>query len=672
MKIRLCLLLCAAMFESSAQNAADENRFPTVTPSMLAVQHYPIDSGATAVVLAEYSETKVNSSNDAGFEIETRIRRRIHLLKKASFDRGTVVVDLYTNGEEQEKVSKLNAVTWVLEGGKVTETKLNTKSDVYTEKLNRNHIRKKFTLPGLKEGAIIEYEYTLTTGFLFNLRPWYFQGEVPCLWSEYRVGFPEFLNYVMLQQGTLPFTIADTELKPGTYNLSYMRDVYAGKTVDERLMINCSIAHHRWVISDVPAFKEEAYTSSPDNYMNRIWFQLSGFQQPLVERTIQATWPEYTASLLNRLDFVNEMENTGEWWPEEMKQVLKGKVTETDIAKAIYGYVSTRFTFNSDENGRSNPLKKVAAAKSGNLLELNLLLVAMLRYAGLQADPVMLSTREHGYSTEAFPVTGQFNYLVCRVKADEDDWLLDATHPYLGFGKLPYQCYNGQARVLNREATMIQLRPEQLNESDEITVDINFSTAGNSHWNSVVNHRYGFFASEVLREKIKKQGLESFRKELSVDEIAGEKVSDITAESLEQSGASLQVNYKTESEVVADSKIYLKPVLVPYFRQNPLKSAERKYPVEMPYKISQRYTVHIQIPEGYQVEEMPAPLSAGINGKKDAAFDYTVTAANGKLTIQYGLEITKTYFKPEEYKSLREFFSNIAAKLEEQIVFKKK
>ncbi|HOZ67863.1 MAG TPA: DUF3858 domain-containing protein [Chitinophagaceae bacterium] len=672
MKIRLCLLLCAAMFELSAQDAADESRFPTVTPVMLGALYYPIDSGATAVVLAEYSETKVNGSNDGGFEFETRIRRRIHLLKKASFDRGTVVVDLFTNEEEQEKVSKLNAVTWVLEGGKVTETKLNTKSDVYTEKLNRNHIRKKFTLPGLKEGAIIEYEYTLTSGYLFNLRPWYFQGEVPCLWSEYRVAFPEFLNYIMLQQGILPFTIADTELKPGTYNLTFMRDVYAGKTVDERLMINCRIAHHRWVISNVPAFKEEAYTSSPDNYMNRIWFQLSGFQQPLVEKTLQATWPEFTASVLNRLDFVNEMENTGEWWPEEMKQVLKGATSESDIAKAIYSYVSTRFSLNSDESVRRNPLKKVAAAKSGNMLELNLLLVAMLRYAGLQADPVMLSTREHGYSTEAFPITGQFNYLVCRVKADEDDWLLDATHPYLGFGKLPYQCYNGQARVLNREATLIHLLPDQLTESDEMSVDINFNMADSPQWKSTVNHRYGFFASEELREKIKKAGLESFRKELALDEIAGESVSDLTVESLEKFGTSLQVTYKTETGVKADNELYLKPVLVPYFRQNPLKSAERKYPVEMPYKISQQYTVHIRVPEGYEVEELPASFSADINGKKDAAFDYTVTTANGKVTIQYGLDITKTYFKPDEYRGLREFFSKIAAKLEEQIVFKKK
>lgn len=670
MKIRLCFLLCAAMLQSAAQDDADSH-FPTVTPAMLAVWNYPIDSGAEAVILAEFSDTKVNASNEGGFVIETRVRRRIHLLKNSSFDRATVSLDLYTNGEDPEKITKLNALSWSLEGSQLVEKRLNPKSDVYTDKLDKNHIQKKFTLPGVKEGAIIEYEYTLSSGYLFNLRPWFFQGDVPCLWSEYKAAFPEFLNYVLLEQGTLPYTIAATEVKKGSYNLTYLRDIYAGKTVDERLMIDCQVMHHRWAISNVPAFKEEAYTSAPVNFMNRIWFQLAGFRQPLTERTIQATWPEYMSTLLNRLDFVNEMENTGEWWPDEMKQVLKGAATETDIAKAIYGYVSTRFTYNEEETGKSAPLKKVAASRTGNMLELNLILVAMLRYAGLQADPVMLSTREHGYSLVDFPVTGQFNYLVCRVRADEDDWLLDATHPLLGFGKLPYQCYNGQARVLNREATLIRLSPDQLNESDNMNVEISLNRTGSPHWKSSVNHQYGFFASEIVRKKIKKEGAESLRKTLEVEEKGGGELKELVIPPSDKPGSLLEVKYNLETAASEDGLIYVTPVLVSYFRQNPLKSAERKYPVELPYKISQQYTVNIQVPDGYRVEEMPAPLSTGINGNKDAAFEYEVSQSDGKITIHYSIDITKTYFKPEEYNTLRDLFNKISAKLEEQVVFKK-
>lgn len=672
MKIRLLIFFCIGALTISAQDDPD-SRFPPVTHQMLTVKSYPIDTSAAAVVLAEYGVTKINGANDGGFSIECKIRRRIHLLKNAAFDNATVTVDLHTEGDNQEKISKLNAVTYLQEGGKLKEIKMNSKSEVFSEKISKNLVRKKFTLPGVKEGAIIDYEYTVTSDFLFNLQPWFFQGDIPCLWSEYRAALPQFLNYIMLQQGTLPFTIESKEEKMGEYNVSFMKDIYAGKTVSEQIGITCIVAHNRWVISNVPAFKAEAYTSSPENFLNKIQFQLAGFQHPLVEKSLLSTWPEYSAFLLKGFDFANEMENTGEWWPEEMKQVLKGARTETDIAKAIYAYVSTRYVHNIDNgNGKRSALKKVAAAKSGSVLEINLLLTAMLRYAGLKADPVMLSTREHGYSNEAYPIVGQLNYLVCRVRADEDDWLLDATHPFLGFGKLPSNCYNGQARVLDGDATLFHLSPDQLNEAEQVTAAVNFSTTNGFHWTAGISHQYGFFASEELRVKIRKDGLEAVRKELAGDESSYGLIRDLVAAPLDTVGAALELKYNAVNEVKTGDMIYFSPVLVPHYRQNPLKSAERKYPVEMPYKISQQYTVTIQVPEGYRIEELPSSLSVKVNGKSDAEFVYTATAENGKISIHYILDIAKTVFKPDEYNALRDFFSNMAAKLEEQVVFKKK
>jgi hypothetical protein len=672
MKILLLLLLCAETMNVTAQEDPD-SRFPPVTQMMLSAKSYAIDSSTPAVVLAEYGITKINGSNVGGYAIEYRVRRRIHLLKNPAFDKATISIDLYMDGDNQEKISKLNAVTYLSEGGKISELKLNLKTEVYTEKLSRNLWRKKFTLPGVKEGAIIEYEYTLTSGFLFNLRPWYFQGDVPCLWSEYRIVLPEFLNYMILQQGILPYTIATTDKKQGSYEVSFMEEGNTGKSRDDRLEFKCVFADHHWAISNVPAFQEEAYTSSSENYVNKIMFQMAGLQKSPSGNSIMSSWPEFTATLLKNLDFVNEMENTGEWWPEEMKQVLKGSLTETDIAKAIYGYVSSRYSLSGEDgDGKRNKLKKVAAAKTGTIVELNLLLTAMLRYVGLNADPVMLSTREHGFSTEAYPVIGQFNYLICRVRADEDDWLLDVTHPYLGFGKLPYKCYNGQARVLNTEATLIHLSPDQLNESDQVTAEVNFITTNGLQWNAEISHQFGFFASEELREKIRKDGLDAVRKDLTGDESSNGIITDIGAAPLETAGAALVLKYHSGNEIKNGEMIYFSPVLVPHFRQNPLKSADRKYPVEMPFKISQQYTVTIQVPGGYSIEELPSPLSIKINGKGDAEFEYTVTPGNGMISIHYSLDIAKTFFKPDEYNVLRDFFRKMTAKLEEQIVLKKK
>jgi hypothetical protein len=342
-------------------------------------------------MLGESGSTGVAGNNDGGFSLQFKVRRRIHILKKSAYDYATVSVDLYTNGESTEKLDDLKAVTYNLEGGKVVESKLNVRSGVFSEKVNKNIIRKKFALPNVREGSIIEYEYTHTSDFLFKLPAWYFQGEIPGLWSEYKASLPQFLDYVMLQQGSLPYAIESNTEKQGSYMLQITKEVYKGQMERERYDLTCMVANFRWVMKDIPAFHEEAFTSSPQNHISKLQFQLSGMKEPLPVKSILASWPEFTSDFLKETDFINEVEKSGDWWPAEMKEVLKGTSSETDIAKAIYNYVRKRFTCTGDNySGKRNPLKKIAEARTGNNIEINLLLAVMLRQAGLQADPVML------------------------------------------------------------------------------------------------------------------------------------------------------------------------------------------------------------------------------------------------------------------------------------------
>ena len=103
--------------------------------------------------------------------------------------------------DNEEKLENLKAHTYNLENGKVVETKVDVKNSVYRSGLDKNHVVQKFAFPAIKEGSIIEYEYTISSDFIFNLQPWKFQGDHPVLWSEYQVSIPEFFYYVFLQHG---------------------------------------------------------------------------------------------------------------------------------------------------------------------------------------------------------------------------------------------------------------------------------------------------------------------------------------------------------------------------------------------------------------------------------------------------------------------------------------
>jgi hypothetical protein len=52
--------------------------------------------------------------------------------------------------------------------------------------------------------------------------------------------------------------------------------------------------------------------------------------------------------------------------------------------------------------------------KTGNVAEINLMLTAMLRYAGLNANPVLVSTRSNGIAM--FPNRTAFNYVIAAVE----------------------------------------------------------------------------------------------------------------------------------------------------------------------------------------------------------------------------------------------------------------
>lgn len=143
----------------------------------------------------------MEGNNKSSISVITKRYRRVHILNKNAFDAASESIFFYKNMDVEEELDKLKAVTYNLENGKVVETKLDTKNGVFKETINRNRFVKKFTMPNVKEGSIIEYEYTVRSDFFTQLDPWLFQGPYPVLWSEYNLELPEFLGFTFLSRG---------------------------------------------------------------------------------------------------------------------------------------------------------------------------------------------------------------------------------------------------------------------------------------------------------------------------------------------------------------------------------------------------------------------------------------------------------------------------------------
>ena len=82
--------------------------------------------------------------------------------------------------------------------------------------------------------------------------------------------------------------------------------------------------------------------------------------------------------------------------------------------------------------------------------------------------------------------------------------------------------------------------------------------------------------------------------------------------------------------------------------------------------------LQLSVPEGYAVDELPKQVVVKLNEEGDGMFEYRISESNGTVSLRSRLRLRRSYFQPEEYEMLREFFNLIVKKHSEQIVFKKK
>ena len=74
----------------------------------------------------------------------------------------------------------------------------------------------------------------------------------------------------------------------------------------------------------------------------------------------------------------------------------------------------------------------------------------MLRMAGLQADPIIMSTRENGLLNPLFAIMQRFNHVAVAATADGKSYIIDATDPLRPFNMLPEECLNGQGWLISK------------------------------------------------------------------------------------------------------------------------------------------------------------------------------------------------------------------------------
>ena len=87
-----------------------------------------------------------------------------------------------------------------------------------------------------------------------------------------------------------------------------------------------------------------------------------------------------------------------------------------------------------------------------------------------------------------------------------------------------------------------------------------------------------------------------------------------------------------------------------------------------------RITVELivrKIAGGYSIDELPRSAKVSFNGN-DGVYQYQIEKTNNTIHLRSVVKLSKASYKASEYSNLREFFTYVVKKQQEQIVFRKK
>ena len=172
--------------------------------------------------------------------------------------------------------------------------------------------------------------------------------------------------------------------------------------------------------------------------------------------------------------------------------------------------------------------------------------------------------------------------------------------------------------------------------------------------------------------EIKEKGKEQLFADIKKAFNAEVEISEPEIDSLDKYDYPLGIRYKFDMKASEEDIIYFNPMFGEGWKENPFKSADRKYPVEMPYTIDETYLLRVDIPKGYVIDELPKQIMVKLNEYDDGLFEYRLSESNGAISLRSRIKLKRAFFMPDEYEMLREFFNLVVKKHSEQIVFKKK
>ena len=212
----------------------------------------------------------------------------------------------------------------------------------------------------------------------------------------------------------------------------------------------------KYSLENIPALKDEGFVNNIGNYQSKILHELSGTKYPQSPyKNYNTDWESVVKGIYESDSFGPELNKTG-YFEKDLDTLLAGISSPDEKIGILFNYVQSRMNWNEFFSIYTDDgVKKAYQDKKGNIAEINLMLTAMLRYAGFEANPVLVSTRSNGISL--FPSKSAYNSVIAGIELNNQVVLLDATNKFASPDILPIRDLNWFGRIIGKISGLANL-----------------------------------------------------------------------------------------------------------------------------------------------------------------------------------------------------------------------
>lgn len=590
--------------------------------------------------------------NENTFDIVFERTTRIKILSEAGIRWANVEIPFYKEDEIHESVYAIEAYTYNYEDSSINKTKFN-KAYIYDEKVNDFWNLKKFALGNIKEGSIIEYKYKVHSQYKFNLRDWEFQWKIPVKYSEYVVKMIPFYEYTYLLQGSKGFDSYTSKIDKGLSRRF-------GPTVFKDVV-------HKFSMKDIPAFNDEEFVTSINDYIIKLDFQLSKINyQNGASVDILTTWEEMIKELLKHKDFGKYVKNSERIAPKIIDIPSLSNKSSKEKYDYVLEFVKRNYNWNQD-NGKyaTKSPKKFIEEKYGNCVDINLLTIGILKSVGIEAYPLLISTRDHGKIKYNYPYSHFFNYVLIYANVDGEKIISDATEINCLNNRIPTRCINDRGLIINENK--VEWAKLGFSFPSEIKTEIVFESKDSNEFSSTISVASTEYDALYYRNNYG-DNIENIKNKLESPDYIVNDLS-ISVQNQQSKDKPYILNYELKKKLnLINNKIYLNPFLNNTISNTHLKQKKRTYPIDMTYPKKRVFKSTIIVPDGYKIDFIPNKQR--INNHLFEQ-NYTTIVKDNEIILTFDYYFKKSIYSPKEYPKIKFYYNEAVKKGNEKIVFSK-